>query len=293
LSAQFKLESGFNSDLGTQANPTKLFNRYATVGLTDARLGTVTLGRMPDFAYDYVGPLTNSVPGISWSYSPGNLDNLANVYGIDNAVRYETPVYGGLQFGVMNGLGENADNFSRGRQYSIGFRYSGGPARLAGSYSQFHNRTADLKSVFGVASVLGQSLAAGPFNADRFGVIAIGGSYEIGMFTPHATWTSVDLENKVGSTLQRNAELGVNFDASGGKKATILSVSFAHSTFAGMAYNQVNLFATRYLSKSVQIYAGTAVQRASGAGAVAGVFGYAPSSTKSQALARTGVQFMF
>lgn len=293
LGAFFKLETGFNSDLGTQTNPTKLFNRYATVGLSDTRLGVVTVGHMPDFAYDYVGPLNNSVPGISWSYSPGNLDNLANIFGMDNAVRYETPVVGGLQLGVMNGFGEDPSNFSHARSYSAGFRYAGGDARLAGSYSNFHNRTADLKTVFGVTNVLGQSLATTPFNADRFAVGTLSGSYAFGGWVPHATWTQVSLENAKGQVQERNLQAGVNIDLSGGKKTRFFGVSVSRSTFEQLAYRQLNLFVSQHLSLNTQIYAGAAAVRASGAGAVASAFGYAPSSTTLQLLARTGVQVQF
>jgi predicted porin len=296
LSAFFKLETGFNSDVGTQANPTKLFNRYATVGLSSNTLGTLTLGRMPDFAYDYVGPLNNSIPGISWSYSPGNLDNLANVYGIDNSVRYETPVVNGLQVGVMNGFGEDPSNFSRSRQYSAGFRYNGSQLRLGGSYSMFHNRTADLKSVFGVTSVLGQNLSSSVFNADRYSTIVLGGSYQVGIFIPHATFTQVSLENSRGEEQQRNLQAGVNVDLSGGQKRRFLGVSAAHSTFMDMKYNQLNLFVSQHLSLYTlftQVYAGAAYVRASGNGAVAGAFGYTPSSGPSQVLLRTGVQVQF
>lgn len=296
LGAFFKLETGFNSDAGTQANPTKLFNRYATVGLTSASLGTLTLGRMPDFAYDYVGPLNNSIPGISWSYSPGNLDNLANVYGIDNAVRYETPVIDGLQLGAMNGFGEDPTNFSRSRQYSLGMRYNNGELKLAGSYSMFHNRTADLKSVFGVTSVLGQNLASSVFNADRYSTGVVGGSYQLGMFIPHATWTEVALENARGRELQRNLQAGVNVDLSGGRKMRFVGVSAAHSTFMDMKYNQLNFFVSQHLSLYTlftQVYAGASHIRASGDGAVAGAFGYTPSSNATQTLLRTGLQVQF
>jgi predicted porin len=296
LSAFFKLETGLNSDAGTQANPNKLFNRYAQVGLSSTTLGTLTLGHMPDFAYDYVGALNNSVPGVSWAFSPGNLDNLANIFAIDNAVRYETPIINGLQVGVMNGFGEDPSNFSRSRQYSVGARYTGSQLKLGGSYSMFHNRTADLKSVFGVTSVLGQNLTTAMFNADRFSTVLLGGSYQVGMFIPHATFTQVTLENNRGQEDQRNLQAGVNVDLSGGKKTRFVGVSASHSTFMALKYNQLNLFVSQHLSLNglyTQVYAGTAYVRASGDGAVAGAFGFAPSTGKSQALARMGVQVQF
>jgi predicted porin len=294
LSATFQMETGFNSDTGAQSNPTKLFNRYSTVGLADKSIGNVRLGHMPDFIYDYVGSITNSVPGLSSSYSPGNLDGLANVYQIDNAVRLESIDMKGLQIGAMGGFGEVAGSFSTGMQYGVGAKYENGPLRLAAGYTMSHNRTADLRTTFSVNSVLGQNLSTGAmFAADRYSTTALAGQYKIGNFVPHATITRVLLENAFGSVSERNYELGVNIDTSGGKKADILGISVARSTFTQLTFNQLNLFFTHYASPTTQLYVGGAVQRASGAGAVAEFFGYTASSTQSQMLMRAGVQHSF
>jgi predicted porin len=294
LSATFQLESGFNSDTGAQANPTKLFNRYSTVGLADKDIGNVRLGHMPDFIYDYVGSITNSVPGLSSSYSPGNLDGLANTYGIDNAIRLESIDLHGLQIGAISGLGEVAGSFSTGLQFGFGAKYENGPLRLAGGYTMSHNRTADLKTAFSVNSVLGQNLSTGAmFAADHYSTAALAGQYKIGNFVPHATVTRVLLEDSAGSVTERNVEAGVNVDVSGGNKIDILGVSLARSYFAQLTFNQLNLFFTHYASPTTQLYAGAALQRASGNGAVAEFFGYTASSTQSQMLMRAGVQHSF
>ena len=294
LSANFQLENGFNSDTGAQSNPTKLFNRYSWVGLAHRDFGNVRIGHMPDFNYDYVGSITNSVPGLSSSYSPGNLDGLANTYGLDNAVRLESVDMKGFQFGVIGAFGEVAGDAGNGRQYGAGARYENGPLKVAGGYTSSNNRTADLRTTFGVTSVLGQSLPTGTmFAANRYSTTTLGGQYKIGNFVPHATATRVVLENATGSVSERNYELGVNIDLSGGPRIDILGISAAHSTFTQLAYNQLNLFYTHYASLTTQLYVGGAVQRASGAGAVAGFFGYTASSTQSQMLVRAGVQHSF
>ena len=294
LYANFQLETGINSDTGALANPTKLFNRYATVGLGDKDIGNVKFGHMPDFIYDYVGSISNSVPGLSSSYSPGNFDGLANTYGIDNAIRLESISYSGLQFGIINGFGEVAGDHSNGMQYGAGFRYENGPLRLAGGYTMSHNRTADLKTTFGVNTMLGQNLSTGAlFAADHYSTWALAGQYQIGIFVPHVTVTKVTFEDAVGSVTERNLEAGVNIDMSHGNKTDILGISLGRTNFSQFAYNQLNLFFTHYMSINTQIYAGGALQRASGAGAVAGLFGYTASSTQSQGLMRVGVQHSF
>jgi hypothetical protein len=157
----------------------------------------------------------------------------------------------------------------------------------------FHNRTADLKSIFGVTNVLGQSLAGAQFNADRFSTGVLGASYQVGIFVPHATITQVQLENARGEVIQRNLQAGVNTDLSGGRKTRILGLSTAHSTFEAITYNQYNAFLSQYLSPTVQIYCGAAYVHASGPGARATAFGYTPSSGRTQTLTRAGVQVQF
>ncbi|GJG99633.1 porin [Paraburkholderia terrae] len=288
-----RLESGFLTNTGAQINPTSFFNRDAYVGISNDRFGSLSLGHIPDYVYEYVGGLNNSVPGISSFYTVGNLDGLANTRALDNSVKYETIDFYGFQAGVMNSFG-NQTNFSDGRQYSIGARYQNGIVKLGAAYSMSHNRTADLFGTFGVTSVLGQTLKQGVlFNAERYSTIAVGGSVSVGDFIPHATFTDVKLEDPQGSVTERNYQVGVNIDLSGGKRFYVLGVSYNRSMFEGLTYNQYNLFLTHYLSKSTQIYGGVGLQRASGTGAKAEQFGYQPSSSSAQTVGRIGINHMF
>lgn len=288
-----RLESGFLTSTGAQINPTSFFNRDAYVGLSNDRWGSLSFGNINDYIYQYVGRLNNSVPGISSFYTPGNLDGLANTHALNNAVKYETINFHGFQAGVMDAFGNQAGNFSAGRQYSLGAQYLSGPVKLAVAYTMSHNRTADIFGTFSLGSLLGQPLKQGTmFNASRYSTLAAGGSVKIGYFTPHVTYSGVKLEDNRGSATLNNYQAGVNIDLSG-KGFYILGVSFDHSLFQGLAINQYNLFLTDYLSKSTQVYAGVGLQRASGPGARAAQFGYQPSTSGSQTVARIGVNHMF
>ncbi len=289
-----RLESGFLTNTGAQINPTSFFNRDAYVGISNDRFGSLSLGHIPDYVYEYVGALNNSVPGISSFYTVGNLDGLANTRALDNSVKYETINYRGFQAGVMNSFGNTAGDFSQGRQYSIGARYQNNMVKFGAAYSMSHDRTADIFGVFGLTSLLEQPLRQGTmFNADRYSTIALGGSVEISYFTPHATFTDVKIENGHGSASEHNYQAGVNIDLSGGARFYILGISYNRSTFEGLAYNQYNLFLTHYLSKRTQIYAGVGLQRASGPNAKAEQFGYQPSSSGAQTVGRIGINQLF
>ena len=64
----------------------------AWVGLTNERLGNVQLGHQADFMFDYLGRLSNGFQLTNfYLFHPGNFDNLANQFQIDNAVRYSEP----------------------------------------------------------------------------------------------------------------------------------------------------------------------------------------------------------
>jgi predicted porin len=289
-----RLESGFLTNTGAQINPTSFFNRDAYVGLSNDRWGSLSLGNINDYIYQYVGRLNNSIPGISSFYSPGNFDGLANNHAMNNSVKYETINYRGFQAGVMNSFGGQAGDFSSGRQYSIGGQYANKTVKFGVAYSMSHNRTADIYTAFSLPSLLGQALKPGTmFNADRYSSLAAGGSVKFGIFTPHATYSRVTFENSVGSATLNNYQAGVDTDLSGGANAYILAVSWGHAIFQGLVYNQYNLFVTDYLSKSTQVYAGVGLLRASGPGAHAEQFGYQASSSGSQTIARIGVNHMF
>ncbi len=288
-----RLESGFLTNTGAQINPTSFFNREAYVGLANDRWGALSFGNINDYIYEYVGRLNNSIPGISSFYTPGNFDGLANTHALNNAVKYETINFHGFQAGVMDAFGNQAGNFSTGRQYSMGAQYLRGPVKLGIAYTMSHNRTADIFGTFSLSSLLGQPLKQGTmFNASRYSTLAAGGSVRIGYFTPHVTYSGVKFGNDEGSATLSNYQTGVNIDLNG-KGYYILGLSWDHSLFQGLTINQYNLFLTDYLSKSTQVYAGVGLQRASGTGARAAQFGYQPSTNGSQTVARIGVNHMF
>lgn len=293
LGAFFRLESGFNSDTGAMTRPDLFFNRYSIVGLQQRGVGSVSLGHMPDFMYEYLASHSNALPGLSAAFNPGNLDNLANQFQVDNAIKLESAEFGGFQGGVMYGPGEVANGGSKGDRFAAGVQYRGGPLRVAAAYSMFHDRTADVRGLFGVTSLLGQTLNPGTqFAANRFRTEGIGASYTIGRFTPHLLLTDVSLGNTVGHASLRNVQAGVNIDPLGDQR-NVIGISAAHSTFEGRSFDQANLFAAHLLSKRTQVYAGLNSARSKGAGTTAGMFGYARSSTDRQTVLRVGVQHMF
>jgi predicted porin len=300
LRALFQLESGFNLDDGQLKRSNAIFSRYAWVGLASSTAGTLSLGHMPDFMYEYLRWTSNGFMGSTNFFHPGNLDNQANQFQLDNAIKYETPTWHGITLGAMNGFGEQPDDFNRARSYSFGLRYVDGPARLGAAYTVSNNRSLGLGPTLGIASLLGQTLSRGDpaapgatytnLNADRVTTAGVTGSYRIGRFTPHAMFTQIKFDTPGGAATMRNVDLGSDI---GIGAAQTLGVSASTSTLEDRRWSQFNLIHMLRLSPRTTLYGEAAWQRASGEDVHAVIFGAAPASGQSQRVLRVGVHHLF
>jgi predicted porin len=297
VNALFTLESGFNLDDGTLKKSTSIFNRRAVVGLSSG-FGTLTLGHMPDFMYDYLRFQSSGIMGSSYFFHPGNLDNQASTFQIDNAVRYETPDYKGFKLGAMYGAGENPTDSSKNRNWSAGAQYAAGPLKANLAYTVSNDRSFNLGGTLGLRSFLGQTLSAGDpaapnatytnFAATKTTSVGATASYQVGRFTPHAMFSRIELQNRVGSAAQSNYELGTDIETF---TNNIVGVSAATSRLAGVRWNQFNVIDMLRLSKRTTLYAALAVQRASDGLAI--INGLTPSSTNRQVVTRVGIHHFF
>jgi len=294
--ALFVVESGFNLDDGSMKRAGVLFNRYSVVGLSTPA-GTVTMGHMPDFMYEYLRFQSSGNMGSAYFFHPGNLDNMANQFQLDNAVKYESPNFGGFTFGAMNGFGEQAGSFNKARTYSLGAKYIGSALNAGLAYTVSHDRAINVGGTLGIGSLLGQTLSANPvapdavyanFNADLTTSMGINASYKIGDFVPHAMYSRVKLENKVGFAAQANYEVGTDYNLS---VADTIGVSVSRSTFQNIRWNQFNLINMYRLSKRTTLYVAGAYQKASGGCAV--INSFLPSNSQSQAVYRVGIHHLF
>jgi len=142
LKGLFQLENGFNASNGKAAQGGLLFGRQAYVGLSDDRLGSVTLGRQYDSVIDYLAPTT--VAG-NWGGTmfghPYDNDNMIYSFRVNNTVKYTSPSLGGFQFGGAYSF-SNDTNFANNRQYGAGMQYASGGLLLAAAYLQADNPSA-------------------------------------------------------------------------------------------------------------------------------------------------------
>ncbi|MDB5960629.1 MAG: hypothetical protein JWP59_1923 [Massilia sp.] len=298
MRAFFQLENGFNLDDGTIKRTGVLFSRYALVGI-GTKAGTLSLGHMPDFLYEYLRFTSNGFLGSAYFFHPGNLDNQANQFQLDNAVKYETPTFGGFTLGAMNGFGEQPDDFNRARSYSLGARYVGANLRAAAAYTVSNNRAINLGATLGINSLLGQTLSRNVaavdatytnFAADKVTSSGITAAYKVGTVTPHAMLTQIKLDARGRSATQRNLEAGADIALGA---ANVLGVSAATSRLENARWHQFNVIDQIKLSARSTLYAAAAYQRASGAGVQAVINSAAPASGQSQRVLRIGVHHLF
>lgn len=201
----YTLESGFNPQTGVLSNSAaslasnspnsttvssngsqngQLFNRQASVGLADDKLGSIAFGRVYNTIYDVAvdyDPLyrsqTFSVLGESSAIGGGG--GISENARLDNSVKYKVKL-GSVNVGALYKFGGVAGNASAGSGYVLNVGYDEGPFGIQGVYEAF---TDSLKGA--TSSVAGE---VGVTNYDetafivaakyRFGQATLKGGYE-------------------------------------------------------------------------------------------------------------------
>lgn len=141
LKAIFQLETEFHVD----SNDSRFARRNSFVGLDSKSWGTVKLGRMDTPFKDY--GLDLSFLGVSSGnfVSPSDLTrktgfgtNSASSFHLrrENAVQYESPSFGGVEFAVQYSTNEAKTATRNPEALSMGVAYEKGPLYLALAYEQ-------------------------------------------------------------------------------------------------------------------------------------------------------------
>jgi len=204
LSAIYQLQAGFNPSEGTLLANNQLFSRNAYVGLNGS-FGSLTLGRHWNVNDDFFVAGDGIIKG---GYNAGAMfrfsefDAVSELY--NNTIKYVTPEFGGLQGGLMVGLGENAGNFSAGSVTNIGLKYARGPFYIAIG----HDREKDAADVNNTGNL--------------YKLTVVGASYTIGNTRARLGFAHSDIGGpgkfqSIPSLSERKAnawEVGVDYKAS-------------------------------------------------------------------------------
>ncbi len=180
LRAIFKLESNFNIDDGSIGSEQTLFEREANVGLSGG-FGTVRFGRVYH-AYDTLFSAVNHTDNTNINVSTGVATVGLAHYKVraSNAVRYDSPSFGGFRFAGTYGFGENKTaTTSATNQYSLAAWYAEGPITAGVAHQRqtprnTNNNNSNLSTHFNEPA-LKHNLIGGGYD---FGVAKLVGSYQ-------------------------------------------------------------------------------------------------------------------
>jgi len=299
LSAIFRLESGFDLDTGRLGSGLA-FSRNAFVGLSDTKLGTLTLGRQWDPIVDFVEPFTlNGNIGGYYFAHPNDMDNTDNGFPIANAAKYRSPTIAGFTFGGLYALGEQPGRFSDNATFSVGASYMAGPVGFGIGYLRINNpgvSTQGYQNYPGFTNAIyGSYLDA----ARAQKVFGVGASYQVvqGLkLLADFTHTILQQGSAGHDATFQNYELSALVAP---KPAVTIGTGYTyttgrdHATNAGPKYHQFNLSVEYALSKRTSIYAMCALQKAAADAPVAQIAGFNPSGNQRQGVGRAGIRHVF
>ena len=140
LRANFRLESGFNLSDGRSAQDSRLFGRWATIGLSGDSWGSLDFGRQDNVASRF---FVDAYGTGKWDTGAvrafgGGVDGLR----LDNAVVYATPSFEGFQAAVgytfkhdgTQDWKQKGEKNQNSNGWTAGLRYANGPIEVAGTY---------------------------------------------------------------------------------------------------------------------------------------------------------------
>lgn len=136
LKAIFQLESGFNIGNGSRTQDGNLSRRVATVGLSDATYGTLTIGRQNTLAYDTL--IATDVYGVSDNVAFGGYQSTLSGFRWDNSIKY-TNTYNGLNYGAEISSGNQTGSNSKHSGYGVNVGYTGSAWALQTVYQLGHD----------------------------------------------------------------------------------------------------------------------------------------------------------
>ncbi|MGI4814150.1 MAG: porin [Janthinobacterium lividum] len=306
--ALFVLENGFNLNNGSLGQSGRMFGRQAFVGLSNDRYGTVRVGRQYDSIVDYIQPvtLTGNLGGLF--IHSGDIDNTANSFRVNNAIKYTSPTFGGLTFGGLYSFtNSNADGVGTTGVWSLGASYSYKTLNLAAAYFYAKKPASLFNDGDFVSNTAGAAIgASGPFsyvgNPGNQQIVGVGGSYGIGAFTLGADYTNTRFDDANGTSSSvrfSNYEAWLSYSVT-----TALTLGAGYTFTDGKVdyldakpkYHQINLAADYHISKRTEFYLNAAVQQASGDAKSADLFDAVignASSTNRQLAMRLGVVHKF
>lgn len=328
LQTVFDLENGFTTATGSLSQGGLEFGRKAYVGLSSSAWGTLTVGRQYSVSNDFTDGFASGADwagsGLGYGTHASDVDNVDTSNRVENAIKYESKIFNGLQFGGMYSLGGQAGNITKNEVIDAGVSYSNGPFKFGASYdytkdpyyATFGDQGNSSTSATGTNDNMNNKIYGGYASAGAQQIIVVGGSYTLGLATLGLEYSNTQFQN-LGSVAAGGAISAPKYT---GGNATFNSVEanvkyqlnpalqlgaayiYTHNSgadrYGSASYNQVNLGATYFLSKRTSVYALAYYETASGTdstgnAAVADLYSSAYSKSDRQTAAIIGITQRF
>ncbi|HEV8691564.1 MAG TPA: porin [Ideonella sp.] len=238
LKANFLIETGLNSDTGTQASPAPglFWNRLAYVGL-GSRFGDVNLGRQytPTFlihaTYDAFGPqgvaAQQVLLGSMEAAQPANIR-------ANNSVSYLTPnTLGGFALSAM--VSANEGSPTGGKYTGLSLSWQGGGLATTAAFARYYNPAIDDLEAFTIGGRynFGAFTLYGLYDRANSGIgpdshgMQLSGLYTIGALDLKASVARSVLKSPTGVDIGTTQRTGVGFVYNLSKR-TALYGQYAH-----------------------------------------------------------------
>ena len=259
--ANFNLGSGFDPNTGKSKQGGRLFGKNAWVGMASDSLGEFRVGLQLDTTVDLVQPLTADSYGPAFT-TPGDADNNDNTFRVQNAIKYLSPSYAGLQYELMYALGGVAGNNSSQESSSASVAYTHGALGLAAGYvfakndgpggvgTAYQTANNSVTPLFGSTPFVGSRLISQAAAQYVIGALTANIRYSNAQWKPYehfAAYTRTETFN-TGAT-------SVSYQITPALQAN-LGYTYTKSSGASSAtYNTVAVGTDYFLSKRTTLYA--------------------------------------
>ncbi|MEZ0606715.1 porin [Paraburkholderia sp. IW21] len=309
LKAIFTLENGFDTSNGKLLQGGREFGRQAFVGLGSDTWGTVTLGRQYDPMTELIGAIAATSMWAWLGTHPGDFDNLNSTFRVNNAVKYQSPKFHGLQASGMFAPGGVPGNFASGRVYALGLKYANGPLSAALAYDNINNPSVlvlDSALSPGQAGYVSPSrtpVFSGFASANVWQIFGAGASYKIGQGSIGLVYTNArfqDIRRTASTPNTGNASFN-SYEINGRYNVTpalLIGASFDYTKAPRAKYEQFDFGPNYSLSKRTDINLVGVWQHASGIdstghAAVAAISTLGQSSTPTQVAVKLSLRHRF
>lgn len=277
----FVLEGGFNPNTGTLGQGGREFGRQAYVGLQDDRFGTLTFGRQYDLTQDWLAQYSSPLMWNGYTATVGDNNNFNYQFRTNNAVKYVSPTYRGLQVGAMYSFGGVAGSFGNQSALGFGVNYAQGNIKLSAAYMRMNHPAAAASEGLWNTSQFASISAASPTYAYAIAptsmeIYGAGGQYAFtqntfaGLVVTHSRYDNLGvaqlgLQNGRASYTNIEANVShfftpafqVNFDY-------VYTLGDVQPTDFRPQYHQFSLINNYFLSKRTALYLTGIFQLAAG-----------------------------